>query len=105
MKREFAFAALAFTLMTGTAAAQSSYQSTTTTTAGVPVVTPPPPGTLSATVTKQTDDGLGDKTYSQKTIYGGQNGVVSQSETTSTTQPVPPTVTTTRTVTTTSPAP
>ena len=79
----------------GVAMAQtSSYQSTTTITKSVvptlpPKITPPPPGTLSRTVTTESNDGVGDTTYSRKTTYGNANGMVSQRSTTMVTHPLP----------------
>ena len=95
----------------GVAMAQtSSYQSTTTTTRSVapavpPQITPPPPGTLSRTVTTESNDGVGNSTYSRETTYGNANGVVSQRSTTTVTHPLPMQQTYKRTTTTTTSSP
>ena len=95
----FIAGAIALTLSSGVAFAQSSSE-TTTTQQTSPAPMAPQPGTLSETKTKHSDDGYGDTHDSKSTTYQNGAGVAKESESTTTTAAPPPPPTTSTTTTT-----
>ena len=99
--RLFMAGAVALSLTSGVAFAQSASE-TTTTQETSPAPMAPAPGTLSETKTHHSDDGYGDTHDSKSTTYQNGAGVASESESTTTTAAPPPPPPTTSTTTTTS---